>query len=216
MATKKKAPEKIRMTIHRALAELKLVDSKIEKSIGTIVPVGIYQRGKKIDGHLTLEEFTAQAQAGYQSTIDLIRRKEAIKAAIVTANGKTIVKVAGKRMTISDAITMKTTIAFKKLLVERLRTVLKDRIGQLNKANETVKANEQALLKAALGKEQAEVKKTDIEAISKPFLEANEVHLHDPLKVQQKMDSLEKEISDFETEVDAVLSEVNATTFIEI
>ena len=47
-------------------------------------------------------------------------------------------------------------------------------------------------------------------------MDANEFHLFDPLKVAEKVESMEKEVADFEMEVDAVLSEINAVTFIEV
>jgi hypothetical protein len=47
-------------------------------------------------------------------------------------------------------------------------------------------------------------------------MESNEWHLSDPLNIVDKIDALEKEVSEFETEVDATLSEINAITFIEI
>jgi len=40
--------------------------------------------------------------------------------------------------------------------------------------------------------------------------------LFDPLKVAEKVEAMEKEVGDFEMEVDAVLSEINAVTFIEV
>jgi hypothetical protein len=71
-------------------------------------------------------------------------------------------------------------------------------------------------LEAALGKDNVKAGKDDVEAIRKPYIEANEFHLFDPLKVEETVEKLEKEVSEFEAEVDAVLSEANAVTFIEI
>jgi hypothetical protein len=48
-----------------------------------------------------------------------------------------------------------------------------------------------------------------------PFLEANRFSLIDPIKVESEIAKLEKEVGDFEAELDAVLSEVNAITQIE-
>ena len=54
-----------------------------------------------------------------------------------------------------------------------------------------------------------------IEAVSKPFMEQNQFELVDPLGIEALLNNMEDKIMAFETEVDAVLSEINATTFIE-
>ena len=41
-----------KMTIHRALSELKLIDAKIEKGIAAINPTGMYQKDKLVNGQI--------------------------------------------------------------------------------------------------------------------------------------------------------------------
>ena len=55
-----------------------------------------------------------------------------------------------------------------------------------------------------------------MKAIVEPFVKRNEFHLVDPLNIENKIRELEKEVDDFELEVDAALSEINAITTIEI
>lgn len=204
-----------KMTIHRALSELKLIDAKIEKQINEVVPSGIYQKGKLVNGYLQETDFEKTAKSKYDSVTDLISRKNQIKSAIVNANGKTMVKVAGKEMAIADAINFKAVIKFKKKLIEVLKQRHKQAVGELNKANDQVNGNVQRILEATFGKENVKVGEKDVEAVSKPYLEANQFHLFDPLKVDSTVESLEKEVTEFEAEVDAVLSEINAVTIIE-
>lgn len=208
--------KKEKMTIHRALAELKLIDAKIGKQISTMSPVGIKQKDKLVDGFSTEEDFKTQAQAKFDSVTALITRKVALKSAVVKANGETMVKVAGVEMSIADAITMKSTVAFKKALVGKLKQTHDTRLGQLFTNNDQVNANVQRILEATFGKENVKATKEDMEAVRKPYIEANEFLLVDPIKVLDKVEALEKEIGDFEMEVDATLSEINAITFIEI
>lgn len=204
-----------RMTIHRALSELKLIDAKIEKQINEIYPSGILQKDKLVNGYVQETEFKKAAKSKYDSVNDLIDRKNQIKSAIVAANGITQVKVAEKQMTIADAINFKAVIKFKKKLIETLKQRHKQVIGELNKHNENVNQNVQRILEATFGKENVKVGKEDVESVRKPYLEANEFHLFDPLKVDETVEKLEKEVSEFEAEVDAVLSEINAITLIE-
>lgn len=205
-----------KMTIHRALSELKLIDAKIEKQINEVVPSGIYQKGKLVNGYLTETDFENTAKSKFNSVTDLIARKNQIKSAIVNANGKTLVTIAGKEMVIADAINFKAVIKFKKKLIEVLKQRHKQAVGELNKNNEVVNQNVQKLLEFTFGKDNVKVTKDDIEAISKPYLEGNAFHLFDPLKVDETAERMETEVSNFEVEVDAVLSEINAVTFIEV
>lgn len=204
-----------RMTIHRALSELKLIDAKIEKAIASISPTGMYQKDKLINGQAKEEDFRSDAQGYYDSALDLMKRKTAIKSAIVTSNGITTVVIGEQVMTVADAINAKAIIKFKKKLIETLSGRHRSVLAALNNNNSMVNQNCQKLLEAALGKDAVKAGKDDVEAISKPYLTANEFHLFDPLKVDEKIKALEKEVGDFEADVDAVLSESNAVTFIE-
>lgn len=203
-----------KMTIHRALSELKLIDSKIEKLISEINPCGIFQKDKLINGAYKPEDWMAKSKL--DSAKGLIERKSKIKSAIVQANSSTIVTIAGNTMKIADAINFKVAIKFKKKLIETLKIKHRQVVGDLNKNNELVNANVQRILEATFGKENVKVGKDDVEAVRKPYLEANEFHLFDPIQCEKTIEALEKEVSEFEVEVDAVLSEINAVTFIEV
>jgi len=204
------------MTIHRALSELKLIDSKINKQISEIVPTGITQKGKLVNGHIKEEDFAKSAQSKFDSINDLIKTKTSLKSAIVKANAETNVKIGDKTMTIADAINFKAVISYKKSLLDVLKNRYNQSVALLNTNNEKVDKNLQAILEAALGKESVKTSKEDVEAVAKPFLEGNQFLLVDPLKVVDVIEVIEKEVSEFEAEVDAALSEVNAITTIEI
>lgn len=205
-----------KMTIHRALSELKLIDAKIEKQINELLPSGINQKGKLVNGYIKEEDFQKSAISKFDSVNDLIERKNKIKSAIVNANGITKVKIADKEMSIADAINFKTVIKFKKKLIDSLKQKHKKTVAELNTHNEAVNLNVQRILEATFGKENVKVGDKDVEAVSKPYLEANQFHLFDPLKVDETVEKIEKEVSEFEAEVDAVLSEINAVTIIEL
>lgn len=205
-----------KMTIHRALSELKLIDAKIDKQIKDINPSGIFQKGKLVEGVYDKDTFQHGATSKFQSVNDLIERKTRIKSAIVDANGKTSVTVGGKPMSIADAINFKAVIKFKKALIESLRAKHRASVAALNKNNDIVNANVQRILEATFGKENVKAGSNDVDAVRTPYMESNEFHLFDPLKVDATIETLEKEVADFEADIDATLSEINAVTFIEI
>lgn len=203
-----------KMTIHRGLSELKLIDAKIQKYAGLLVSANIYQKDKKINGHIELEDFKKEAESNYDAVMAQIARKGKIKSAIVNANSTTKVKVGSREMTIADAINEKAVIQFKRLLIDRLQKGHQSAVAALNKNNDAVNQNVLRLLEVTLGKE-AQTKTAEAEGLRKTYLENNEFHLYDPIEALKKAEALEKEIQEFEAEVDAALSEINSTTFIE-
>lgn len=141
-----------KVTIHRALSELKLIGSKIEKQIEEIVPSGIVQAGKLVNGVYLKDDFEKAVKAKYQSVTDLIDRRNRIKSAVVKANGVTEVEVAGIKMTIADAINLKAVIGFKKQLTERMKKQHNSAKANLEKNNAQIEANALKLAEVALGK----------------------------------------------------------------
>ena len=98
MATKEQ------MTVHKALAELKIIDSRIENAIsgGTYV-VANKHSNTKIHG-VTIDEFKTQMKSDFQKVTDLIARRNAIKRAVVASNATTKVKVGNVEYTVAEAI----------------------------------------------------------------------------------------------------------------
>ncbi len=206
----------MKISLHRALAELKLIDSKVAKLVKEIDPVGVKQKGKLINRIYDEETFSHNAQSKFQSINDLIVQKIKIKSAIVEANAKTMVKVASKEMSIADAITYKSVVNYKKTLIDDLKMKYGRVKVDMESKNLLVEQNLQKVLEATFGKDNVKTTKDDMEAVRKPFLESNEWLLIDPLKIESTIEKLEKEISEFESEVDAVLSEINAITVIDV
>lgn len=208
-----------KMTIHRGLAELKLIDSKIEKQILQFEGLGIKQKDKPVRTNTVVvsqDDFENKAKSSYDSIMSLIKRKSEIKAAIVAINTETLVKINDVEMSIADAITHKSNISLIKQFIAKMKSNHTQVTGALNNNQNVTDTNLQKLLEASFGKDNTKVSKEDIDNISKPFLDNNTWTLVDPLKLSEKIESLDKGISAFEMEVDAALSEINAVTYIEI
>lgn len=206
----------MQISLHRALSELKLIDSKVNKLLIELEPAGIQQKGKPVNGFMDKGEFSRKAQSKNQAIRDLIERKVLLKKKIVEANAVTTVEIAGKVMTIADAITYKSIIEYKSELLNKLKSAYAAKKLELENKNAAVENNLQRILEASFGKDNVKVSKDDIDSISGPFLKSNEWHLVDPLGLEKSIQELENEIEEFDTEVDAALSEVNAITTIEI
>lgn len=208
-----------KMTIHRALAELKTIDDRIEKATLSIEPTGIMQQGKPVNGFYQKDDFENKAKAAYQSVVALITRKQKLKSAIVAANAVTIVKIAGKELTIAEAINHKTIIAMSRSLIAALDKKHSTAKAKATTENEKIKSIALENAKIMLGKQgdsKVSPNDDDVKNIMDPFVKRNEFLLVDPLNAEALIEELSKDVQSFVMEVDAALSEINATTLIEV
>ena len=146
----------------------------------------------------------------------MIELKHKIKSSITSANAKTKVKIADNEMTISEAINFKTIIGFKKELITSLTDKSNATKRKIEEANVRIENNALTLAQSALQKDNVKISDNDAIAITKPYIEANEYNFVDPLNIEKLIEKLTNEVEAFEVEVDAVLSEINAITIIEI
>lgn len=211
MSTKEK------MTVHKALCELKVIDSRINKAISaTIYVVPNKHNNTKISG-MAIPDYSEQAKAAYQSAVDLIARRDAIKRAVVKSNAVTQVVVAGTTYTVAEAIEMKNHG------MDHVRALMTKLTNDLSAAKRAADA-ENALLERR-GDEYirnmygaTDMKNLTADAVKqrKEFIESITVELIDPLHVSDKIAALDKLYHDFMIEIDAALSTSNAVTEIEI
>jgi len=204
----------LRITIHRALAELKLLDKRITKSINEapLFCLALKNDEKNIGVDIK-DTYKKKVQGNLDSIISLINRREQIKSKIMYSNAITKVKIAGKEMTVAEAIEKKNNIQYKKLLLDRLRKDLMVARDQVESLNSKLPDKLESFLEATLGDNPTEA---EIRAISELFMSKNKLSLYDPINIEERVEKLEKEIEEFLMEVDFVLSESNSKTTIEI
>jgi len=207
-----------KMTIHKALAELKIIGDRINSSISTATFIKANKHSnEKING-VSIEDFKKQIQGSWDKSNDLIKRRNAIKRAVVLSNATTKVKVGIEEFTVAEAIEMKNTgMQFKKELLNQLNRQYVDAIRITEKENgETLQSKAENYVIGLYGSKEGKMQIDEVENTKKQFIVNNTFELVDPIKVREKIDSLEKEISEFETEIDAVLSCSNSLTEITI
>lgn len=206
------------MTVHKALAELKILDDRIISTInGGTYCVANKHSNDKING-VSVEEYKGVIQGSYDKASDLIRRRTAIKKAVVLSNATTKVSINGTEYTRAEAIEMKNHgVEFEELMLEALTK-------QYNKAQAVIlKQNGDDLERRAeqyvigiYGSKEGKQNTDDFEKTKKDFITANSYELIDPIKILDKINALEESIASFKAEVDAALSTSNAITVIEI
>jgi hypothetical protein len=210
--------EKERMSITRGLRELKLLDDRIMKTISEMKFVDVFQ-GKNPGVVLISKKqktvFESDIKEKIQSYDALLKRRTAIKSAIMKSNSESKIKIAGKEYFVIDAIEKKSSLKYDKEFLKKMRNdwVLVSNNIESNRVNIENQVN--TIVTQAFGADKKNDKET-YDNIAKPFIEANELKLVNPVDIYKRIEELDKEIVEFEAEVDFILSESNAKVEIEI
>lgn len=206
------------MTIHKALAELKIMDGRIKKEIqnGTYCAANKHSN-EKISG-IPIEDFKKAVQGTYDKVTDLINRRKAIKKAVVLSNAKTTVKIADVEYTVAEAIEMKNHgIEFEAMLINAMNNQYEMAQAEVNRQNENnLEQRADQYVTAIYGQKEGKTNSADIDKVRKDFLEANSYEIIDPINVPEKIEKLKNKIDNFMAEVDSALSVSNALTEITI
>lgn len=206
------------MTVHKALAELKLLDSRIEKAIAEGVYCVANKHSNDKIGGVPLDDYIKIMQSGYDKASDLINRRKAIKRAVVLSNAVTKVSVTGDEYTVAEAIEMKNHgVEFDKLLMNTMNIQYRNAQMQIKQENgKDLEQRAEQYVTAIYGQKEGKTNTADIEKVKADFLKSNQYELVDPLHVLDKIEDLERKINDFMAEVDSALSVSNALTEITI
>ncbi len=200
------------MSITQALPELKLLEKRIDKISDSIAEwCKVSHNGAPVDK----DKHKKEAEAQLQSYTALLLRRETIKRAIILSNAKSKVKIGQFEGTVAEAIEYKSSIRFKRNLLESMKECLQAKREEYERKKAEVEGRLERLLQSELGKD-VKTNPETITALTTSFRENNKVELLDPLDLSAKVTELEEMLDSFETNVDWVLSEANATTFIEV
>jgi len=186
--------------------ELKTLDKRIQKTITESVFCSISGELRQPD------QRAVKAQSHYDQSRDLMSRRVKLKSAIVTSNANTKIRVCGMDLTVAEAIELKSSIKNYKSLLSQMRRQYGDSVNSIEREN----ARARTTLENSLSRSNEDKDKINVAEYSRQYMKVHGVKLFDPIKVQDKIEELDKFVTEFESEVDFVLSERNATTLIEI
>lgn len=206
------------MTIHQALVELKTLDSRITKAIqeGGFVTANKHSNAK-ING-IPVKEYSDDVVSRYQKITDLMKRREAIKCAVVISNAVTTVEVGGKTYTVAEAIEMKNHgTKGKSYLLAQLTNDYNIAKRLADRANgDDLERRAEEHVKNMFGNTDMKGASEEVKRAREEFIKAQTMELVDPLDVREVIEKLNEEILNFTTNVDAALSVSNALTTIHI
>lgn len=206
---------KERMTIHKGLSELKMLNSRIGELTRSSVFVAAALNGDtKING-LPVAEYKEQLRGNFDRINSLIERRSSIKTAIMLSNAATIVEIAGESMLVVEAIERKSALDYEKYFLSTLKSQFSRANAQVTTENEKLPAKLETYLHNILGDKNV-AKAEDIRSLTELFNETRVYELLDPNQLAKNIPLMEDRLAQFEANVDAALSESNSVTYIEI
>lgn len=206
-----------RMTAHKILIEMKLMEKRITKTVAE----GVYcttnkHSNNKIDG-MTIEEYKAKMQGDYDKATAEIARYFAMRKALSLSNAVTKVTISGQEYTIAEAIAMKNHgVYYKQYLLDTMRSQYSavQRTLTAKNGDELDRRAEKYVIDLYGNSE--DVKKGEAATLARQqYREQHSYDLIDKIDIVERIAELEKEIDEFTAEVDATLSVSNALTEIE-
>jgi hypothetical protein len=210
------AGKTVKKNLTYVLSHLKTLDIRTAREIGFLQVISVVK-----DNPTAAEEFETrkdrnQFMADYQSVTDLLVRRAILKALLVEANATNTLTIGGKKYTVAAAIETKTSIEIHRALLQSLKKNLATASSQKEIYDAALERDLTNLRAQALQNSSSKLTSEEMEAVLSQKRDESARSLNDPLNLAQAIRTLEKEIEDFEEEVDISLSTFNASTFVDI
>lgn len=203
------------MNIHKALCELKILDDRINRAVDDCRYVGVTKIVSKRVGSQTVEAFSESVKDGYKSAMDLIKRRQAIKTAVVKSNATTTVVIGGNTYTIAEAIEMKNHgLDGEKRMLRYMVSRLAEAEALINRTRSDLESRADAFIRDQTGSKES--KTEDLLKMRQDYIAMQDVELVDPLHIREIIKTLDEKINTFMSEVDSALQTSNANTEITI
>ena len=205
------------MTVHKALAELKILDSRIGDAILSGDFVITKKNNQDTVKGKTAEQYKTKATESYQKASDLIRRRNAIKNAVVVSNANTTVKIGDAEYTVVEAIEKKNHgMDYYVQLRDVLRQQFAKQKADLEKHNASLQQKAEQFVTGLMGGKDVKTDSAEFSNAIDTYIKSNTMTLLDPLGIEKKIEELDDMINTFLPEVDAALSVSNAVTIITV
>jgi hypothetical protein len=205
-----------KMNVHKALVELKVLDSRITKEIDNAVFCDTKKNVEKVVRGVPVDKFEESAKSEYAKITDLIKRREAIKKAVSNSNAVTRVTIGDKTYSVAEAIEMnKHGLSYKQLLLSELEEQYQGAANNAARYNVDLQDKTDKYVTDLYGSKENK-NSAEAEKAANEYRQNYEMRIVDPIDIQNKISALRDEIDEFASGVDSALSVSNAITEIEI
>ena len=204
------------ISVQQGLNEIKLYDKKIQRVIQRANLVSVEAKGSVVDHNITIEDFKKEAQSSFDSIKALIANRNKIKQAIIVSNSVTKVTIGNDTMTVAEAIERKESIFYDKSLLQNIKHDLQKASKRVQAFNSSIDDDAQKVIEKALDGKSAKESKELVESIQAQY-DSRKASVLEGVKNLDKISiDLEDSISQFESDVDFVLTTSNCTTMITV
>lgn len=207
------------MTIHKALCELKTLDSRILSAIEANPFVFANKHSNTKVGGVDIGEYCKEIESRYQKIKDLMARRDAIKRAVVLSNAMTTVTIGGREYTVAEAIEIKNhSIPLRQRLLRSMTDNMQTSRRAAERANgEFLESRADDYVRSMYGNS-TDMKNMseEIKKSREDFIKQQTMEIVDPLHITEESKALEESINEFLVNIDSALSVSNALTSVEI
>lgn len=205
------------MNVHEALTELKMLEKRIPSEIKAVTWVLANKHSNTQINGVKLADVTERIDSQKKKVLDLIRRRDAIKRAVVQSNAETKITVAGVEYTVAVAIDLKNHgMEFLGDLQERMVDDYRRAERSAQVENAGLEARADAFMKTMIGNSDTKGMSEENRAARAKFIAEQTVELVDPIGVLKVAAELDEQIGTFMSKVDSALSTSNALTTITV
>ena len=206
-----------KISVTRALKEISTLGPRINDAMNALVVCSVKRKSQKQLGNRTIAEVEKDYAAAYAKVMGLIRYQDALKAKVYESNAVTKVKIAGKEYTVAMAIGMKTnSLQSIQTLAGKMASAYAVMEHQVTTTNTKVALSAETEAATAYGSKAKTATPGEYEAFVLAFLDRNEVELVTGFDIPKTVRELNDLVSEFNSEVDVIIAESNAMTFIEV
>ena len=217
MANGRKIVGKTKITITRALAELKNIKSKISSVEQEVTKYAgaIFKDGYTIlDGQVSEKEFFTRYEDLSKELKELKDKYRKIKLKLTEANVITKLTINGESLSINEAIILKEQLESEKYFIDNNINVLSELSKKYKSKEDSNTEYLNKLIEKMTGGNRA-VKDSDTDSIKKMFDKFNSVKLV-TTKTSSELFERRSEIDRIINEINLTLVEVNSSTYIEV
>lgn len=208
------------ISITRALTEIKHLADRISRaSDHPFIGLAKGRDEKKVcvnNPQSSIVDVTQRLTSNLQSVMDLIKRRDTLKRAIIISNANTSVCINQVSMTVAEAIEQKASVEYKQQLMRNITSQYVASKNKMDAENGKLMNEINLAVTQAYGNEKGKVDEDQYSAVANPRLKMSEYSLIDPNNVEDLLRKMEDEVAGFLSEVDYVLSESNARTMITV
>lgn len=206
-----------KMTVHKALAELKLLDKRIVDAIAESQFCTPNRASNKKIGGVEIDEAKAAMKSHFQSCQDLIKRQIAIKKAVILSNASVKVTINGLEYTKAEAIAMHNQgMEYKNALLMQLSNQYRRAQSFCDQHNADLPEEATRDAERFYANDTSDDKAEKIKKAIDDRIADGTYSIISGIDMTGEIEKLKAEIDAFMTEVDAALSVSNAVTEIEV